>query len=64
WAALFAAGARRRAAAEAGVTGAATGAQADDLVADVGVFLALVETTLGLAPRLVSGPGGGTGARS
>lgn len=55
WAAHFAAGARRRAAAEAGVYGAATGAQADDLVADVGVFLAVVETTLDLAPRLVAG---------
>lgn len=54
WAALFASGARRRAAAEAGVPGAATGVQADRLVADVEAFLAVVETTLGLTPRLAS----------
>lgn len=55
WAAFFAAGAGKRAAAEAGVTGAATTREADDLVRDVGTFLALVETTLGLVPTLPLG---------
>jgi hypothetical protein len=50
WAAFFAAGAGKRAAAEAGVASAVTRREADDLVRDVGTFLALVETTLGLLP--------------
>jgi SAV_6107-like HEPN len=50
WAAYFAAGAGKRAAAEAGVAHAVSGREADDLVRDVGTFLALVETTLGLLP--------------
>jgi hypothetical protein len=50
WAAFFAAGASKRAAAEAGVQRAATSREADDLVRDVETFLALVETTLGLLP--------------
>lgn len=50
WAAFFAAGASKRAAAEAGVQRAVTGREADDLVRDVETFLALVETTLGLLP--------------
>ncbi len=56
WAAFFAAGAGKRAAAEAGVDWAATAREADDLVRDVATFLALVETTLGLLPgtRLVA----------
>jgi hypothetical protein len=50
WAAYFAAGAGKRAAAEAGVARAATRREADDLLRDVGTFLAVVETTLGLLP--------------
>jgi hypothetical protein len=50
WAAFFAAGAGKRAAAEAGVERAVTGRDADDLVRDVETFVALVETTLGLLP--------------
>jgi hypothetical protein len=50
WAAFFAAGAGKRAAAEAGVERAVTSRDADDLVRDVETFVALVETTLGLLP--------------
>ncbi|WP_244375947.1 SAV_6107 family HEPN domain-containing protein [Streptomyces ficellus] len=46
WSALFASGAARRARAEAGVTGAATGRDADDLIRDVTMFLGLVERLL------------------
>jgi hypothetical protein len=55
WAAFFAAGAAKRAAAEAGVTRAVSPREADDLIRDVGTFLALVETTLGLVPTLPVG---------
>jgi hypothetical protein len=55
WAAFFAAGAAKRAAAEAGVTRAVTAREADDLVRDAGTFLALAETTLGLVPSLPLG---------
>ena len=48
WAAFFAAGAGKRAAAEAGLSRAVTPREADDLLRDVQTFLALVETTLGL----------------
>jgi len=48
WAAFFAAGAGKRAAAEAGLTRAITARDADDLVRDAETFLALVETTLGV----------------
>lgn len=48
WAAFFAAGAGRRAAAEAGIAGAVSARDADDLLRDADTFLALVETTLGL----------------
>ena len=48
WAAFFAAGARKRAAAEAGLSGAVTPREADDLVRDAETFLAVVETTLGV----------------
>ncbi len=48
WAAYFAAGARTRAAAEAGLRGSVTTRQADDLVRDVGTFVGLVETMLGM----------------
>lgn len=47
WAAFFAAGAAKRAAAEAGVTHAVTAREADDLVRDVETFLAVVSTTIG-----------------
>jgi hypothetical protein len=46
WAEFFAAGARKRAAAEAGLTGAVTVREADDLVREAEQFLLLVETTL------------------
>jgi hypothetical protein len=49
WAAFFAAGAGKRAAAEAGLTRAVLPREADDLLRDAQTFLALVETTLGLA---------------
>lgn len=57
WAAFFAAGAGRRAAAEAGIPGAVTARDADDLLRDADTFLALVETTLGL-PRQETIPTG------
>ena len=43
WATFFAAGAAKRAAAEAGLSRAVTEREADDLVRDVGAFLAVVE---------------------
>ena len=61
WATFFAAGAAKRAAAEAGLSRAVTEREADDLVRDVGGFLAVVETSLGALPeprprpRLVGG---------
>lgn len=48
WAGFFAAGAAKRAAAEAGLSRAVTAREADDLLRDAQTFLALVETTLGL----------------
>jgi HEPN superfamily protein len=48
WAAFFAAGAGKRAAAEAGIASAVTAREADDLLRDSLTFLALVETTLGV----------------
>ncbi len=47
WAEFFAAGAPKRAAAEAGVAAAVTPREADDLLRDAEAFLAVVETTLG-----------------
>lgn len=47
WAAFFAAGAGKRAAAEAGLD-VVTAREADDLLRDVETFVALVEDTLGL----------------
>ncbi len=52
WARFFAAGASKRAAAEAGSTRAVTEREADDLVRDADRFLAVVEQTLGLSPHL------------
>ena len=46
WASFFAAGAAKRAAAEADVPGAVTTREADDLLRDATTFLAVVETTL------------------
>jgi hypothetical protein len=51
WAGFFAAGARKRAAAEAGLAGAVTAREADDLLRDAEQFLLLVETTLGLSAQ-------------
>ncbi len=47
WADFFAAGARKRAAAESGMHGAVTAREADDLLRDAQAFLAVVETTVG-----------------
>ncbi|MCD0481643.1 hypothetical protein LO771_04260 [Streptacidiphilus sp. ASG 303] len=52
WAVYFAAGARRRAAAEAGIQGAATLRDADDLVRNTALFLRIVERLLSLRPDL------------
>ncbi len=50
WATFFAAGAAKRAAAEAGLSHAVTDREADDLVRDVGAFLIVVENHLGAVP--------------
>ncbi|HXR41198.1 MAG TPA: SAV_6107 family HEPN domain-containing protein [Acidothermaceae bacterium] len=49
WAAFFAAGAAKRAAAEAAIQNAVSSREADDLLRDVETFLALAETTIGIA---------------
>lgn len=49
WATFFAAGAAKRAAAEAGSRNAVTEREADDLVREADHFLALVERSLGFA---------------
>jgi hypothetical protein len=51
WAAYFAAGADKRAAALAGLRTAVTAREADDLLRDAQTFLALIETSLGLLPE-------------
>jgi hypothetical protein len=56
WATFFAAGAAKRAAAEAGLSRAVTDREADDLVRDVGAFLAVVENCLGASPVEPSPP--------
>jgi hypothetical protein len=48
WAAFFAAGARKRAAAEAGLPRAVSGHEADELLRDAETFLSLAEEALGL----------------
>lgn len=48
WAAFFAAGARKRAAAEAGLTGQVTARDADDLLRDAEIFLQAAESILQL----------------
>ncbi|MER8182581.1 SAV_6107 family HEPN domain-containing protein [Kitasatospora sp. NPDC094015] len=50
WAVYFAAGARRRAAAEAGITGAASARDADDLIRNTALYLRIVQRLLGLSP--------------
>lgn len=57
WSALFASGADRRARAEAGIVGAASHRDADDLIRDAGMFLRLVERLLVLQPVLPRQPG-------
>ncbi|GGS85449.1 hypothetical protein GCM10010222_28890 [Streptomyces tanashiensis] len=57
WSALFAAGAPRRARAEAGISGAATRREADDLLRDAAHFLRLVERLLALQPVRPRRPG-------
>ena len=54
WATFFAAGAAKRAAAEAGSTRAVTEREADDLVRDADRFLAVVEQALGLTPHVAA----------
>ncbi|MBA2464706.1 MAG: chromosome segregation protein SMC [Nocardioidaceae bacterium] len=51
WAGFFAAGAAKRAAAEAGSTRAVSVREADDLVRDADRFLGVVEQALGLVPH-------------
>jgi hypothetical protein len=51
WATFFAAGAAKRAAAEAGSSRSVTERDADDLVRDADRFLAVVEQALGLVPH-------------
>jgi hypothetical protein len=51
WATFFAAGAGKRAAAEAGSTRSVSEREADDLVRDADRFLAVVEQSLGLVPH-------------
>ncbi|MBK3589610.1 hypothetical protein JHN49_40570, partial [Streptomyces sp. MBT57] len=52
WSDLFASGASRRARAEAGMPGAASSRDADDLLRDAAQFLRLVERLLVLQPVL------------
>ena len=52
WATFFAAGAAKRAAAEAGSSRAVAEREADDLVRDADRFLAVIERSLGLVPHL------------
>ncbi|MEI5100070.1 SAV_6107 family HEPN domain-containing protein [Streptomyces sp. PmtG] len=52
WSALFASGAARRARAEAGIQGAASARDADDLLRAAAMFLRLVERMLALQPVL------------
>ena len=50
WAAFFAAGAAKRAAAEAGLPRAVSADEADDLLRDAGTFVAMAEGALGIQP--------------
>lgn len=49
WAAFFAAGAAKRAAAEAGLARAVSAREADELLHDAGTFVSLAEGALGIA---------------
>jgi SAV_6107-like HEPN len=51
WAAFFAAGAGKRAAAEAGLLRAVSGHEADDLLRDAGTFVGLAESALGISAQ-------------
>ena len=51
WAAFFAAGAGKRAAAEAGLPRAVSGREADELLRDAETFLSLAEEALGVAAQ-------------
>jgi SAV_6107-like HEPN len=64
WAAYFAAGADKRAAAEAGLPRAVTPREADDLLHDAEIFVSLVEDNLGIPgqPTLPVPSAGATGA--
>lgn len=53
WAAFFAAGAGKRAAAEAGLPRAVSAREADDLLRDAKTFLSLAEEALGVASQAV-----------
>jgi hypothetical protein len=64
WATFFAAGAAKRAAAEAGLTHAVTEREADDLVRDASTFLGVVEASISRAvppqsPARLRSMGGG-----
>ncbi|MER5785146.1 SAV_6107 family HEPN domain-containing protein [Streptomyces mobaraensis] len=61
WSALFAAGAARRARAEAGIASAANEREADELLRAAAMFLRLVERGLVLQPRLPAQPAPGRG---
>ena len=66
WATFFAAGAAKRAAAEAGLTSAVTEREADDLVRDVATFLRVVESAISRTPPGAPArprPGAGDGRR-
>ncbi|MGY1813181.1 SAV_6107 family HEPN domain-containing protein [Blastococcus sp. SYSU D00820] len=65
WATFFAAGAAKRAAAEAGLSHAVTEREADDLVRDVAAFLTVVESCLAATPEPAPRPRvvGGTAHR-
>lgn len=54
WAALFAAGAAKRSAAEAGLSRLISARDADDLVRDAEQFITLVERSLGAPARLAA----------
>jgi SAV_6107-like HEPN len=56
WCGLFASGAPRRARAEAGIPGAASDRDADDLIRATAMFLRLVERLLSLQPTLPQQP--------
>jgi hypothetical protein len=58
WAGFFAAGAGKRAAAEAGVRGVVSDREADDLVREAETFLALVARTLGVVHQPLLGTTG------